>query len=113
MNEKYEFRVGDLCYVFNDDVDDQTIYRVYEIKPNQVRDDTYANIEPVFSLLCDVKDLLGNFNRHVHIDKLVKLSIVDLGTHYVRLGQFIVSESKKFEQEDSAVCADVSARNDL
>lgn len=131
INEKHQWRVGDLCAVIAGTGVEGLIYRVLEVIPRSRGD--AVKLMPVFGVITDIA---RRKVRTLGTGWCTPLSLVDLATEYTRFGLFIAQEAKNRGDEpkgcaeevptwdagddqgrhdpddDRGLCTDISARVD-
>lgn len=112
MEDKHVWRVGDLCTAVYNNVGEGIIYRVEGITP------CYGYPANADALTLDLTPVHGIFAviskrryRNLGAGWCRYLSLIDLGTEYMKFAAFIRDEALRNDDKDTTVCTDVSARN--
>lgn len=106
-DEKYKWKVGDLCTATYDGHGHGLIYRVIKVQPDR-RYEPVLTVEPVHGVVAKIE---GRKKRELSAGWCKPLSLVDLATMYLEFGQFIESEAKKRGAEPSTTTTKVPAGN--
>lgn len=128
-NVRHAWRIGDLCKAVYNNVGEGLLYRVLLVDTRSTGGGmkyTVLKVTPVYGVMASIE---RRKTRSLGADWCTYVSLTDLGTEYMRLGNFIRDQAMRFgdhtaqeptdavedvpeSDDEQGMCADIAARND-
>lgn len=105
--EATEWTVGDICTCVYDERGYGILYRVTKVEVYPHSNQPYLSLIPIYGLLQDVSKRRAR--PRISAGYCAKMTLVDLASEYMKLGNFIAGEAAKNTEESDGSTSDTPA----